>query len=167
MRGSCKGPEPKTLRDWKNGQHSAGHTPRYDQFPNPQKGMLAHALYLEQTGQCVYCGRRVRLVKPSEVKQYHIEHFRPQKKYRSLELEYLNLFLSCGNERKSGTGSTCGAYKGNWFDENCHISPCPDTCSKRFFYRVSGKIHGDGSPEANKMIDILNLNDPELVEERR
>ena len=124
-------------------------------------------MFLEQTGQCVYCGRRVHLVRPNEVKQYHIEHFRPREKYPSLELEYTNLFLSCGSNSNTGARSTCGVYKGNWFEEKCHISPCPDSCSTRFFYLASGIIHGNGSPEANKMIEMLNLNDPALIADRK
>ncbi len=98
---------------------------------------------------------------------YHIEHFRPWSKYPNLQLEYANLFLSCGPDSDRGARNTCGHYKGDWFEENCHIPPAPEACAERFRFRSSGRIADDGSPEADKMIAKLNLNHPELMTERQ
>ena len=167
MRGSDKGPEPAELRGWKAAQRAAGVEPVYGDFQHPQKGAVATRLFVEQTGQCVYCGRGISL--PLQLRQCHIEHFRPRSKpeYAGLQLDYANLFLSCGPEGEGGPRQTCGNRKDGWFDEGCDIAPAPDTCSERFGFRSSGQIVGDGTPEAGRMIAVLNLNRPELSAERR
>ena len=45
--------------------------------------------------------------------------------------------------------------------------PAPESCAERFRFRSSGHVAGGGSPEAEKMIVVLNLNHPELVIDRR
>ena len=64
-------------------------------------------------------------------------------------------------------GKPAATTRIDWFDEGCHIAPAPESCAERFGFRASGVIVGDGTPEADKMIDKLNLNHPELVAERR
>lgn len=162
MRGSNKGPEPAELRDWKAAQRAAGVEPEYDDLQQPEKGAVVDRLFAEQTGQCVYCGRGISLTR----KQHHIEHFRPRR-YRRLQLDHANLFLSCGPEGERGPRPTCGRHKDDWFEENRHISPAPESCAERFRFGTSGEIAGDGSPEAEKMIAVLNLNHAELVAERQ
>ena len=168
MRGSRKGDEPDELLAWKTCQKSACIEPRYTDLRGAEKQATRRALFIEQTGQCVYCGRRIDLDSGSN--QYHIEHFRPQgeEDYRHLELAYQNLFLSCGPKREDGgAGRTCGNEKGSWFDESCHVEPSPEgACQQRFEFASGGEILGDGSPEAIQMITILNLNHRELVAER-
>ena len=158
MRGSCKGDEPEMLKTWKADQQNACIVPRYADLRGTEKAATRDALFIEQTGQCVYCGRKVDLASSDRC---HIEHFRPRTCYPNLELAYENLFLSCG------TKFTCGKQKASWFDKNCHVEPSPeDSCQQRFEFASDGEILGDGSPEADKMITILNLNHPELIAER-
>ena len=164
MRGSIKGVEPPELRAWKMAQCCAQIEPEYRNLQQPERGATERSLFAEQTGQCVYCGRRISL---DENQRYHIEHFRPQSKYPELQLEYANLFLSCGPRAKHGARNTCGNYKDEWFEEHCHIPPTPGSCVKRFRFRSTGRIASDGSPEADKMIDKLNLNNRELVVDRQ
>ncbi|MCY4551319.1 MAG: TIGR02646 family protein [Defluviicoccus sp.] len=163
MRGSDKGPEPAELRGWKAAQRAAGVEPVYDDFRHPEKGATMSALFAEQTGQCVYCGRGISLAP----RHCHIEHFRPRSGYPRLQLDHANLFLSCGPEGERGPRQTCGNRKDDWFDEDCHIPPAPDSCAERFRFRSSGAIVGDGTPEADRMMEVLNLNHPELSAERR
>ena len=165
MRGSNKGPEPAELRGWKAVQRAAGLEPVYDDLQHPEKGAVSKALFAEQTGQCVYCGRGVSL----PLRHCHIEHFRPRSKpeYAGLQLDHANLFLSCGPEGERAPRQTCGNRKDDWFDEDCHIPPAPASCSERFGFRASGEIAGDGTREADRMIAVLNLNHPELMAERR
>ena len=162
MRGSNKGSEPAELRDWKTAQRAAGVRPEYDDLQHPEKGATVDSLFAEQTGQCVYCGRGISRAR----QQHHIEHFRPRR-YRDLELDYTNLFLSCGPEDQRGSRQTCGRHKDDWFDENCHIAPAPEACAERFRFLASGEVVGDDTPEADTMIDVLDLNHPELAAERR
>ena len=159
MRGAAKGHEPPQLSAWKETQRGACIEPEYDDLQQPERRATERSLFAEQTGQCVYCGRRISL---DEKQRYHIEHFRPRSKYPERQLDYVNLFLSCGPRAQHGVRHTCGTYKAQWFDEHCHISPVPDSCVDRFRFRSSGRIAGDGSPEADKMIEKLNLNHREL-----
>ena len=100
MRGSAKGNEPPELRAWKAEQRRSGIEPAYDDLQQPQRGATHESLFAEQTGQCVYCGRGMSL---DRHQHYHIEHFRPRSKYFALQLDYTNLFLSCGPEGDHGT----------------------------------------------------------------
>ena len=165
MRGSAKGGEPEALQAWKTGQLAAGIEPRYADLSREAREATTQALFTEQTGQCVYCGRGIDLKLRN---RHHIEHFRPRAHYRDLEVDHRNLFLSCGPERsEGGTQPTCGREKKAWFDEDCHVDPVPEeACQRRFAFASGGRIQGDGSPEAEKMIAVLNLNHGELVAER-
>ena len=164
MRGSAKGDEPPALSDWKAAQHRNGIEPEYRNLQQPERGATEKSLFAEQTGQCVYCGREISL---NQNQRYHIEHFRPRSKYPNLQIEYANLFLSCGPDSDRGARNTCGHHKGDWFEEDCHIPPVPEVCAERFRFRSLGQVSGDGSPEANKMIWTLNLNHHGLVKDRR
>lgn len=165
MRGSRKDEEPEELLAWKAVQQAACIEPCYADFRGAEKQATRHALFIEQTGQCVYCGRGIDL-EPSD--SCHFEHFRPQSSYPHLDLAYQNLFLSCGSNREcGGAQATCGNEKEDWFEENCHVEPAPeDTCQQHFEFASGGEILGDGSPAADKMITVLALNHRELVAER-
>ena len=165
MRGSAKGEEPEALLAWKAGQRGACIEPRYDDLSKDAREATRQALFVEQTGQCVYCGRGIDL---EWFNAHHIEHFRPRARYPHCELTYRNLFLSCGPQRAhGGAQTTCGNEKEAWFDEDCHVEPAPEeACQRHFAFTSGGWIQGDGSPQAEKMIDVLNLNHRELIAER-
>jgi uncharacterized protein (TIGR02646 family) len=164
MRGSAKGCEPEELRVWKDLQLENGIELEYRALPRLERDSMVSSLYAEQTGQCVYCGRGISLARHES---YHVEHFRPQWKYRALQLDYENLFLSCDVEGDRRGRQTCGNHKENWFEEDCHIPPAPESCAERLRFRSSGDIVGDHSVEAEKMIEVLNLNHRELVTSRQ
>ena len=165
MRGSAKGEEPEALRAWKAGQRAACIEPRYRDLSRDVKQATGQALFLEQTGQCVYCGRGIDL----ELRgRHHIEHFRPRSRYPHCDLAYGNLYLSCGPEQEHGGAQpTCGNEKKAWFDENRHVNPAPEeVCQRRFAFASDGTIQGDGTPDADEMIAVLKLNHRELIAER-
>ena len=164
VRGSAKGREPEELRAWKELQRENDVELEYRSLPPPVRKAMLSSLYAEQTGQCVYCGRRISRGTHGDC---HVEHFRPRSRYPALELDHANLFLSCGPEGEHGIRQTCGNRKGDWFEEGCHVPPAPESCTERFRFRSSGRIAGDDSTEAGKMIEVLNLNHPELVTDRR
>ena len=164
MRGSAKGREPEELRAWKELQLESRIESEYRALQRPQRDAMLGNLYAEQTGQCVYCGRGISL---DRLESYHVEHFRPQEEYPALQLEHSNLFLSCGPAAEHGPRHTCGRHKDNWFEEDCHIPPAPESCAERFRFRSSGDIVGDDSAEAEKMIEVLNLNHRELATNRQ
>ena len=165
MRGSAKGEEPEALLAWKAGQRGACIEPRYDDLSKEAREATRNGLFVEQTGQCVYCGRGIDL---ELLNGHHLEHFRPRARYPHCELTYRNLFLSCGPRRAHGGDQpTCGNEKKAWFDENCHIDPAPEeACQRHFSFTSGGWIKGRGSVEAEKMIAVLNLNHRELIAER-
>ena len=168
MRGSEKGAPPAAVVDWM-ALENEDWVPTFGILQNPEKAALVDALFREQAGCCVYCGRRLR--RDEYGTRSHVDHFRPQTadKYPDLQLEHGNLFISCGPERDMmGTpAQTCGHVKKDWFDEDCHIDPGDYPCSRYFVFRSGGGIKGDGSDAATCMIEKLNLNDNELVVERR
>ena len=172
MRGAAKGDEPEDLRAWKAGQAGgACLRPRYGDLHGHLRRTLRQVLLREQTGQCVYCGRRIRLVLTANEhdEECHIEHFRPQVGWPELEVDYENLFLSCdgGLHRPDGEAQTCGHRKADWFDEGCHVAPVPEkACQQRFVFGGDGQIRGDGTAAADKMIEVLNLNASELMHDR-
>ena len=61
MRGSAKGEEPEVLRAWKAGQRTACIEPLYGDLRGKPQQTTKQALFVEQTGQCVYCGRGIEL----------------------------------------------------------------------------------------------------------
>ena len=171
MRGAAKGEEPEDLRAWKAGEAKACLEPRYEALPSDVRRTLKQALLMEQTGQCVYCGRRIRIAPTGDEHDEgcHIEHFRPQADYPEREVDYDNLFLSCngGRSGRDGNAATCGRRKADWFDEGCHVAPIPEqACQQRFVFRNGGRVGGDGTPAADTMIEVLNLNAPGLVHDR-
>ena len=89
-------------------------------------------------------------------------------RYPHCDLAYGNLFLSCGPQQgHGGVQPTCGNEKKAWFDEDCHVDPVPEeACQLRFAFASGGWIRGDGSPETDTMIVVLNLNHRELIAER-
>ena len=165
MRGSAKGEAPEALRAWKAGQRAARIEPRYADLSREARQATRQALFIEQTGQCVYCSRGIELELHN---RHHIEHFRPRARYPHRELTYRNLFLSCGPQQgDGGVQPTCGNEKRAWFDEECHVDPAPEeACQRRFAFASGGGVQGNGSPEADKMILVLNLNHRELIAER-
>ena len=171
MRGAAKGEEPEDLRAWKAGEARACSGPCYEALGSHLRQTLKQALLMEQTGQCVYCGRRIRLDPTGNEhdEACHIEHFRPRAGYPELEVDYDNLFLSCngGRSGRNGKAGTCGHRKADRFDEDRHVAPIPEeACQRRFVFGGDGRVGGDGTPAAEAMIEVLNLNAPGLVHDR-
>ena len=162
MRGSEKGDAPSGVEEW----HAiGGRVPKFADLYSAQKEELVDTLFREQNGCCIYCGRALK--RKNFGTKSHVEHFRPQSKYPLLSLNHDNLFVSCGPEIDSGPSQTCGHVKGDWFDESHHIDPKDYPTARYFLFRSSGEIEDAGSSAARVMIDILKLNDPELVVDRR
>ncbi|HWT68709.1 MAG TPA: retron system putative HNH endonuclease [Pseudomonas sp.] len=152
MKRVLKGTEPASFTQWKSSAND-DWSPTYSTLQNPQKRDLHNSLLQEQGFLCCYCGREI------DAANSHIEHFRPQEHYEALALEYHNLHASCLRETKPGNPLHCGHRKGNWFDEEQHISPLDERCELRFRYLHNGQIQ-PGIPTdlpATKMIEVLAL----------
>ncbi|MCO7737481.1 TIGR02646 family protein [Brucella intermedia] len=166
MKGSRKKGAPSELIDWLAGE-SEDWRPAYGDLDRVVRGALVRDLFNEQRGLCVYCGRRLDLSYPGHT--FHIEHFRPRATYPALQVEYGNLFLSCGQRDANGDPSpTCGNVKADWFDESSHIEPIYSDCTSRFLFRLTGVVDPSvpGDSAAELMIDVLQLNHPELRKDR-
>jgi uncharacterized protein (TIGR02646 family) len=152
MKRVLKGTEPASFTEWKNSANDEW-TPTYTTLQNPQKRDLHKSLLIEQGFFCCYCGREI------DAASSHIEHFKPQEHYEELALEYQNLHASCLRETRPGNPLHCGHRKGNWFDEEQHISPMDEQCEQRFRYLRTGEIQSTESedPPATKMIEVLAL----------
>ncbi|MCU0757389.1 MAG: TIGR02646 family protein [Xanthomonadales bacterium] len=162
MRYVRKGTAPAAFEAWK-AQANADWQPTYADLRQPEKPTLHLALIAEQDKVCCYCGRAITLA------DSHIEHFRPQEPYVTLELDYANLHASCIRETKPGDPLHCGHAKGNDFDETLAISPTEAGCEQRFLYFGTGGI-GAADPNdagARYMIALLKLDLPFLRGRRK
>ncbi len=110
-----------------------------------------------QYGLCAYCCRKVGIDDSLN------EHIRPQSVYSDESMEYDNLVASCKTE---GTDATCGARKGNDYDQNLFVSPLDEECEKKFVFYPNGEMEGIGDG-GRYTCELLNLNAYELQRARR
>lgn len=151
MKRVIKGTEPASFTQWKELANEEW-SPSYSVLRNPEKQALHESLLLEQGYACCYCGNTIAL------ESSHIEHFRPQKHFCHLDLEYTNLHASCQGETDEPKPAHCGHSKGSKFSEHSHISPLEEDCESRFRFTLIGQIESSNSNvPAKDMIDILAL----------
>jgi uncharacterized protein (TIGR02646 family) len=111
----------------------------------------------EQQNVCCYCEKGIT---PS-VEHSHIEHIKPQSRFKKLQHDYNNLVVSCQ------TKGRCGNAKGNKFNEH-FIVPTEENPENYLTYSANGEIRAiDNNIKAIETIDILELNNPKLVGARR
>ncbi|WP_122251955.1 retron system putative HNH endonuclease [Pseudomonas kitaguniensis] len=159
MKRVIKGTEPVSFTEWKALENEQW-TPTYRDLKHPQKKQLHTSLLNEQGYACCYCGDKITL------DSSHIEHFRPQKHFRHLGLEYINLHASCQGETETPKPAHCGHSKKSDFCEDTHISPLEDDCENRFKFTLLGEIKGNDDSPAESMINLLAL-DIEFLNSRR
>lgn len=122
------------------------------------KDDLKNALVEESYFLCGYCGKRVEKDRGTQ-----IEHIYPKANnlgYSHLQLEYQNLIAGCISSGKKGH---CGQFKG---DKVIHVHPRVKRVDKRFLVKENGEIEGI-TPRAQRAVIVLNLNQADLVEERK
>jgi uncharacterized protein (TIGR02646 family) len=153
--------------------------PSYNLERNIRQG-LESQLLSEQKGLCCYCLMQL------EDQDYHIEHLAPQSAFINEEVNYYNLYLSCGSHRYRK--DHCGHQKENnlipkvisYFNPNTNAK-----CEDFFKYNLLGEIlpkdgldtmtnnyrHFETLNQLTKSlistIEVLNLNCEELVTIRR
>lgn len=154
MKRIIKGGSPDDFEQWKLNNPGSD----FRDLPQGQiKTNLKKALIREQYGLCGYCCSA--LIK----KKSHIEHIIPHSS-GTQQLDYNNLICSCngfGVDRE-----TCGHKKDN---DIIPISPTDFDCEDHFKYNSNGRINPStkADTDAQKTIDILNLNSYELITARR
>ncbi|HLO86719.1 MAG TPA: retron system putative HNH endonuclease [Nostocaceae cyanobacterium] len=156
MKRIIKGKEPNCLLQYRQipGATYEGYHP---------KDNLKKALLTEQGYICCYCMQRI-----SE-ENMEIEHWKPrcEGKYPELQIDYKNLLASCsGNRGNRIANQHCNARKG---EEEITINPADDSknCENYIKYKSSGKIISDEQNIDHELNNILNLNLPTLIENRK
>lgn len=170
------------LKKYVNMQLSAQPDPLHPayNFDRATKQQLIKQLIIEQKGLCCYCMQQF------ENGVYHIEHLVPQSAFKNEEVNYYNLFLSCGNSKS--TKLHCGHSKKNdqivktisYFNPNTN-----EKCQDLFKYNLIGEILPIQGKESIKdnykhyetlnsntksllgSIEVLNLNCKSLIADRK
>ena len=160
MKRIIKDSEPEFWSDYKK-RHPHDN---YDALDNSDDGreiryklrehMLAYQKYI-----CAYCSRQITIDNSLN------EHIKPKgvAEYAKYSMDYDNLVVSCVPE---GTNRTCGAKKGNQYDENLFVSPLQEDCETHFRYFPNGMIEGI-TENGKYTVELLNLNSYVLKEARR
>lgn len=144
---------PVELEDWKLSQ---GRQARFSNLPSSVKETLREHLLNEQLGLCCYCGLAL------SDENVHIEHFKPQSKFKKLQLNYKNLHASCQGKEVHETGEEelefCGHSKKNWFDAALTVSPLDPNCQNYFIFGFDGTIsEAEENLSAKETIKNLGL----------
>ena len=135
---------------------------KWDDYPTDIKRKLKkYMLKNEQRNFCPYCERKIK------TERSQIEHIKPKDKFPELLNENYNYLTGCLEYNK-----TCGSNKGNRWDKK-FINPVRKNPEEYFIYELStGKIiplyeEGKKKEEAEITIEILNLNERRLCEQRK
>ena len=121
---------------------------------------LRRVLLEEQGYICCYCMSRINC------NNSKIEHFKPQTKYRSLQLDYHNLFIAC----RGGEGAKeqfCDSKKGNKELKKINLL---ENIEESIKYKKSRKfieIYSTENEIESDLNDILNLNATILKQNRK
>lgn len=156
MRTIQKGPEPPGLTQHRKQDHAS-----YDNYDD--KDRLRQRLVGEQRGLCCYCQSRIHAT-PDGMK---IEHWQCQASYPQRQLDYQNLLAVCrGNEGQPVDRQHCDTRKGN--TELC-FSVCDPShpIEDRIRFLGDGRIKADDQEIDRAINEVLNLNYPRLVNNRR
>lgn len=148
MRTIVKEPEPRSLTEYRLQEGS-----NYGGFPD--KDALREALVTEQGGLCCYCMGRIR----ADAAAMKIEHWQPQSRYPTGQLNYGNLLAACrGGEGQPPSRQHCDTRKG---DRDLRWNPANPAhrIETRLRYGLDGTVcaHDDGEFDA-QICDVLNLN---------
>lgn len=191
MRYIQKDESPAFFEECKNNLPENAH---WDQFEENQdlgqcKQRLKQHLLAEQSSLCVYCERKIYLdieqkdetgaLLSFQKGNCHFEHVKPKDSYTDLTFEYKNLTLSCNGDQcnpeqkklfKPQDVQSCGHKKGKIFSEEDFLNPVALLDIADFFaYELTScSIISSGKNKfrADKTIELLNLNNPRLNNER-
>jgi uncharacterized protein (TIGR02646 family) len=145
MKKIIKQSEPRSLVE-----HRSQANANYENYPDKDK--LRESLLKEQGYICCYCMSRIKL---DEMK---IEHWQPQTKYTSRQLDYKNLLGACmGNQGARPQNQHCDTRKG---DNEITINPIEGdkNYENLIKYRPDGKIYSDDLSINHDLSETLNLN---------
>lgn len=156
MRNIQKGNEPPSLTEHRK-------TPHADYRNYTEKDLLRQHLVNEQGGICCYCMSRIRPTAGG----MKIEHWQCQENYPARQLEYRNLLGACpGGEGRPGKEQHCDTFKG---DAELSINPADPACNVERLIKFpgSGRVKSDDPDIDRELNEVLNLNHPQLVANRK
>lgn len=165
MRSIKKGNECRALRDWKNSNAASPQNIHYDNLSGVVKSAILSKLIVEQGGLCAYTMKNIKPV--NGIFHAHIEHIFPRSAYQQQTVNWNNL-VACFPL----TGQSCdyGAIRKADYDPGSKpfVNPTKAGVSNQFRYLDNGEVDGLTS-DAVACIDkeVLNLNHPNLVNDRR
>lgn len=170
MRTIRKGVEPSCLtrhRQQPNADY-ANYTSDIDpvtskKIPNTGKDALRMALVREQHGLCCYCQTRIR---PNE-DEMKIEHWQSQTDFPNRQLNYSNMLGAClGGEGRPKKDQHCDTRKGG--SVLCFsVSDLAHPIERKVRFLGQGHIESDDPKIKAALNDVLNLNWPRLVSNRK
>ncbi len=156
MRPINKGNEPRSLVEHRKSKYAD-----YDNYSD--KARLRETMLSEQGGLCCYCMGRI----PDKQGQLKIEHWQCIAKYPQNQLDYQNLLVVCkGGEGLSPKRQHCDTRKA---DRDLLFNPAnPNHHDKlRITYKRSGKIQSDDKEFDRQLNEILKLNLPLMMQNRK
>lgn len=166
MRKIDKGTEPQTLTKYRASipLKDRGRRDIYNDFKEKtikgcesnESGNLRKQLLEEQGYVCCYCLSRISC---SDSK---IEHFRSQENHKDLRIDYKNLFISC----KGGVPGNlhCDTKKAN---KELSSVDLLSSIENRISYKPTGRIMSKDPSFEHDINEILNLNSPNLIDNRK
>lgn len=177
MRFIEKSKEPLSLREFIEKEQQANIHPSYGNLDKEVINNLNESLLKEQGYLCCYCMEEITL------NSLRREHFLPQSRFKSEELNYFNIFAACNfSNGLPPEQQHCDIKKGNLLIPKYILDP---KCSDYFRYHRNGEIlpYGDfkrykdyynhfnqlnpEQPAILSTIEILNLNAERLKIKRQ
>ena len=156
MRNIQKNPEPRCLT-----QHRCMAHADYNNFNGKQE--LRDSLLSEQGGICAYCMKRIR-ASESGMK---IEHWRCQVHNPLENLVYGNMLGVClGGKGQSRANQHCDTFKGGSVLCRNPANPAHNV-ETVIRYLADGRIKADDALFDRELNEVLNLNHPLLVSNRK
>jgi len=156
MRTIYKGAEPLSLIEYR----AAGNT-SYEDYRD--KDDLRASLVSEQRGLCCYCLSRIK----AESGQMRIEHWHSQAAHPLEQLAYSNLLGACaGAEGQPWNNQHCDVRKRER-DLSRNPAHQPPRVEDLVHFLGDGRVRSDDQGFDQELRDVLNLNVPFLVNERK
>ena len=176
MRFIKKGDSPDFFEEEKTAVGLSNES-TWNEFQNPCKSRFTEYLVHEQHNLCAYC--ECDLTSPIDgqrtLRSRHLEHLAPQSNYPELRFSYYNLVASCNGQLLSTErikeGESCGHRKLNEYHDSWFLNPVTEDAITQYFSfdAQNGSIdpaETNRTADAQKMIDILNLDAPYLKHAR-
>lgn len=158
MRDIHKGAEPPSLTQYRKEPRNTS----YASYRSRQE--LREYLVKEQRGLCCYCQSRIY----DDWGAMKIEHWQSISKHRGRQLDYSNMLGAClGGQGKPPAYQHCDTHKGNQELRRLHPADPNRPVEPHIWFSADGRISSDDPEVRRELCDILNLNTPQLVANRR